>query len=316
MPMNHGNVFLKKVVEEFKLTVAHASSDYDRVQIMVEEVSRPGLPFAGYFNHFERLRLQVIGLVESEYLATLTHERKLEIFDQLFAFKIPAMIFARNIEPTPECLEMAKKHDITILRCIESTTYLVSGLITYLKNALAPRIVRHGVLVEVYGEGLLLMGESGIGKSEAAAELLKRGHRLIADDAVEIRKTGNHVLMGTSPELIRNYIEIRGIGVINVAKLFGMASVKTQSTIDLVINIVPWSDEQVFDRLGLEDQYMDLLGVKVPAITIPVKPGRNLAVILEVAAMNNRQKKMGYNAAVEFTEQINRHFDEHGGQSF
>ena len=316
MPMNNGNVFLKKVAEEFKLTVAYASSDYDRVQIMVEEVSRPGLPFAGYFKHFERLRLQVIGLVESEYLSTLTTERKLEVFDQLFSYKIPALIFARNIEPTPECLEMAKKHDISILRCVESTTYLICSLITYLKNALAPRIARHGVLVEVYGEGLLLMGESGIGKSEAAAELLKRGHRLIADDAVEIRKTGTNVLVGTSPELIRNYIEIRGIGVINVAKLFGMASIKTQTNVDLVINIVPWSGEQVFDRLGLEDQYMDILGVKVPAITIPVKPGRNLAVILEVAAMNNRQKKMGYNAAVEFTEQINRHFDEHGGQSF
>ncbi len=216
----------------------------------------------------------------------------------------------------PECMEMAKKYDITILRCLESTSYVVSSLITYLKNALAPRIARHGVLVEVYGEGLLLMGESGIGKSEAAAELLKRGHRLIADDAVEIRKIADNSLIGTAPELIRNYIEIRGIGVINVAKLFGMASIKNETAINLVINIVPWSPEQIYDRLGLEDQYMDLLGVKVPAITIPIKPGRNLAIILEIAAMNNRQKKMGYNAAAEFTEQINRHFDQNVGQSF
>ena len=211
---------------------------------------------------------------------------------------------------------MAEKYDITILRCCEATTYIVSSLITYLKSALAPRITRHGVLVEIYGEGILLMGESGIGKSEAAAELLKRGHRLIADDAVEIRKLTGNTLMGSSPELIRNYIEIRGIGVINVAKLFGMASIKAETAINMVVNIVPWSNEQVYDRLGLEEQYIDLLGVKIPAITIPIKPGRNLAIILEIAAMNNRQKMMGYNAAAEFTEQINRHFDNHGGQSF
>lgn len=314
--MNASYVLLKQVVEEFKLTVTHASSDFDNVKIMVEEVTRPGLPLSGYFTHFERLRLQVIGLVEGDYLKTLSHERKLEVFHQLFGYKIPALIFARNIEPPEECLEAAREKDITILRCMEATSYIVAGLISYLKNALAPKISRHGVLVEVYGEGLLLMGESGIGKSEAAAELLKRGHRLIADDAVEIRKIANNTLMGKSPELIRNYIEIRGIGVINVAKLFGMAAIKEESSIDLVINIVPWSSEQIYDRLGLEEQYMDILGVKIPAITIPVKPGRNLAIILEVAAMNNRQKKMGYNAAQEFSEQINRHFVEQSGQSF
>lgn len=316
MPMNSYSMPLKKVVEEFNLTIAHASSDYDQVKLMVEEVSRPGLQLAGFFHHFEPLRMQVIGNVEYAYIQTLSHEQLLEVFEKLFESKIPALIFARDIEPIPECLEMAQKYDITILRCMESTSYIVSTLITYLKNALAPRITRHGVLVEVYGEGLLLMGESGIGKSETAAELLKRGHRLIADDAVEIRKVADNTLMGTSPELIRNYIEIRGIGVINVAKLFGMASIKNETAINLVINIVPWSNEQIFDRLGLEEQYVDLLGVKIPAITIPVKPGRNLAIILEIAAMNNRQKKMGYNAAAEFTEQLNRHFDEHNGHSF
>ena len=314
--MNTYSVRMKQVVEQFNLTVLHASTDYETVEIMVEEVSRPGLQLAGFFNHFEPLRLQVIGNVESAYISELSHERLLEVFSEMFSKKIPALIFARNIEPTPECLEMAKKYDVTVLRCLESTSYIVSSLITYLKSALAPRITRHGVLVEVYGEGLLLMGESGIGKSEAAAELLKRGHRLISDDAVEIRKIAGNTLMGTSPELIRNYIEIRGIGVINVAKLFGMASIKNETAINLVINIVPWSPEQIYDRLGLEDQYMDLLGVKVPAITIPIKPGRNLAIILEIAAMNNRQKKMGYNAAAEFTEQINRHFDQNVGQSF
>ena len=316
MPMNSYSVQLSQVTQEFNLTVIHASTDFDKVRIMVEEVSRPGLPMTGFFEHFEPLRLQVIGNVESDYINTLSRERRLEMYDKLFSYKIPALIFARNIEPGEECMAMAKKHDVTLLTCVESTTYLVSSLITYLKNALAPRMSRHGVLVEVYGEGLLLMGESGIGKSEAAAELLKRGHRLIADDAVEIRKVADNNLLGRSPELIRNYIEIRGIGVINVAKLFGMAAIKDETAINLVVNIVPWSNEQIFDRLGLEDQYIDMLGVKVPAITIPVKPGRNLAIILEIAAMNNRQKKMGYNAAVEFTEQINRHFDEHNGRHF
>lgn len=316
MPINTYNAQLKKVVEAFNLTVAYAATDYDRVQIMAEEVTRPGLQLSGFFDHFEPLRLQVIGNVEYAYLSTLSHDRLLEIFDRLFAYRIPALIFTRNLEPPIECMQMAEKYDITILRCCEATTYIVSSLITYLKSALAPRITRHGVLVEVYGEGILLMGESGIGKSEAAAELLKRGHRLIADDAVEIRKIAGNTLMGTSPELIRNYIEIRGIGVINVAKLFGMASIKTETAINMVVNIVPWSNEQIYDRLGLEEQYIDLLGVKIPAITIPIKPGRNLAIILEIAAMNNRQKMMGYNAAAEFTEQINRHFDEHAGQSF
>lgn len=314
MSMNSYSVLLKKVVEEFKLTVAYASTDFDRVPIMVEEVTRPGLPLTGFFKHFERLRLQVIGHVESDYLSSLSHERKLEIFDELFSYKIPALIFARNIEPTDECLEMAKKNDVTILRCMESTTYVVSSLITYLKSALAPRISRHGVLVEVYGEGILLTGDSGIGKSECAVELLKRGHRLIADDAVEIRKVSAGTLMGTAPALIRNYVELRGIGIINVAKLFGMGSVKLENEINLVMNIVPWNTQEAYDRLGLEEHYTEILGVKVPMNTIPITPGRNLAVILEVAAMNNRQKKMGYNAALEFTEQINRHFDENIGK--
>ncbi|MBE6928372.1 MAG: HPr(Ser) kinase/phosphatase [Ruminococcaceae bacterium] len=310
------SVKLDVVAKAFNLNVVSASSDFDEVKIMVEEVSRPGLPMTGFFDHFEPMRLQVIGNVESDYINTLSKERRLEMYDKLFAYKIPALIFARNIEPGEECLAMAEKHDVSILTCVESTTYLVTSMITYLKNALAPQISRHGVLVEVYGEGILLMGESGIGKSEAAAELLKRGHRLISDDAVEIRRIADNTLIGKAPELIRDYIEIRGIGVINVAKLFGMAAVKESTAINMVVNIVPWSDAEIYDRLGLEEQYMDLLGVKIPAITIPVKPGRNLAIILEIAAMNNRQKRFGYNSAQEFTEQINRHFDEHNGQHF
>ena len=250
------------------------------------------------------------------YMRKISREQRSIIFYRLFSFKIPALIIARDMDPDETCMEMARKHDITILRCQEATSYMVSSLISFLKNALAPRITRHGVLVDVYGEGLLLMGESGIGKSEAAVELIKRGHRLIADDAVEIKKISSTSLMGTAPDLIRNYIELRGIGVINVAKLFGMGAIKGENVIDLLINIVPWSNHAIYDRLGLEEQYIDILGVKVPQITIPVTPGRNLAVILEAAAMNNRQKKMGYNAAVEFTEQINKHFDESMGQQF
>jgi HPr kinase/phosphorylase len=219
---------------------------------------------------------------------------------------------ARNLPVDVLCLEMAKKHNVTVLRCNEATSTMVSAIIAYLKAALAPRITRHGVLVEVFGVGLLLMGESGLGKSEAAVELLKRGHRLVADDAVEIRKVTTGSLVGTAPKLIRNYVELRGIGIINVAKMFGMSAVKDENPIDLVVNIVPWDNNEAYDRLGLNDQYMEILDVQVPMNTIPITPGRNLAVILEVAAMNNRQRRMGYNPAKEFTEQMNQHFAQGG----
>ena len=230
------------------------------------------------------------------------------IFDRLFSYKFPAILIARNLQPDDECLEMAKKHNVTLLRTKEATSTVVSAIISYLKAALAPRITRHGVLMEVYGEGLLLTGESGMGKSEAAVELLKRGHRLIADDAVEIRKVSESSLVGTAPALVRNYVELRGIGVVNVANLFGMGAVKAENEIDLVVDIVPWNNQHVYDRLGLEEKYMEILGVNIPVNTIPITPGRNLAVILEVAAMNNRQRKMGYNPALEFTQQMDRQF--------
>lgn len=314
--INSYSVALKQLVKEFNLRPLYTASDFDVINITVDDICRPGLQLAGYFDHFEPMRLQVFGTVETTYLNKLSSDERRVIFDRYFSYKIPALIIARDLEPLPECLEMAAKYDITILQCSETTSYIVSSLISALKVYLAPRITRHGVLVEVYGEGLLLVGESGIGKSEAAVELLKRGHRLIADDAVEIKKVSAKKCFGTAPELIRHYIELRGIGVINAAKLFGMAAVKDSADIDLIINIVPWHDGEVYDRLGLENQYTDILGVKVPSITIPITPGRNLAVILEVAAMNNRQKKMGYNAAAEFTEQINKHFDTSFGQSF
>ena len=303
------SVPLTTLVEEFHLDIAYASTDYESIRLTVEDVARPGLQLAGYFDHYEPMRLQVLGNVEMSYAEKLAPKDRAAIFDRLFSYKFPALLIARNIPPLPECLEMAKKHNITVLRSSEPTSTIVSAIITYLKSALAPRITRHGVLVEVYGEGILLTGDSGIGKSEAAVELLKRGHRLIADDAVELKRISPGSLVGTAPKLIRNYIELRGIGIINVAKLFGIGAVKEDNIIDLVVNIVPWNTQEVYDRLGLEDQFTEILGIKIPMYTIPITPGRNLAVILEVAAMNNRQKRMGYNAAQEFTDQINNHFD-------
>ncbi len=304
------SVLLSTIVEEFGLEIAFAATDYERIRLTVVDVARPGLQLAGYYDHFEPMRLQVMGNVETSYLKKLTPAERAMTFDRLFSYKSPALLIARNIKPDEQCMEMAKKHNVTLLRSREATSTIVSDIIAYLKSALAPSITRHGVLMEVYGEGLLLLGESGIGKSEAAVELLKRGHRLIADDAVEIRKISESALVGTAPELIRNYVELRGIGIVNVAKLFGMGAVKAENVIDLVVNIVPWDQQKVYDRLGLEDQHMEILGVQVPMNTIPITPGRNLAVIFEVAAMNNRQKRMGYNAAEEFTEQLNKFFQQ------
>ncbi len=307
---DHYSVPLTELIREFNLKVEYAATDLDRIHLTVADLSRPGLQLAGYFDHFEPVRLQVMGNVEISYLAKLTPAERYIAFDRLFSYKIPALVIARDTQPDPQCLAMAQKHNITVLRSKEATSAIISMVISYISSALAPRITRHGVLIEVYGEGILLIGDSGIGKSEAAVELLKRGHRLIADDAVEIRRISGNALMGTAPALIRNYIELRGIGIVNVAKLFGMGAVKAENMINMVVNIVPWKTQEVYDRLGLEDQYMDILGVKVPMYTIPITPGRNLAVILEVAAMNNRQRQMGYNSAKEFTEQMNQHFEQ------
>ena len=307
------SVPLKTLVEEFDLELAYQATDYEQVCLTVEDVARPGLQLAGYYDHFEPMRLVVLGNMESSYVQKLDESERAVAFDRLFSYKFPAMLIARNIEPDPQCLEMAKKHNVTVMRTAEATSTIVSTIIAYLKSALAPSIALHGVLMEVYGEGILIMGESGLGKSETAVELLKRGHRLIADDAVEIRKIAGNILMGTAPKLIRNYVELRGIGILNVAKLFGMGAVKTENEINLVANIVPWQQQKAYDRLGIEENYTEILGVKVPTNTIPITPGRNLAVILEVAAMNNRQRKLGYNSALEFTQQMDESMAEKTG---
>lgn len=303
------SVKLSQIVEEMKLEVLRASSDYEEICIRTEDVNRCGIQLTGFYEHFDGRRIQIIGLVETSYLSGLTSEQRRESFEKLFSHKMPALCISRNLECFPECMEMAEKYDVTILRAPVTTTILLGEMISRLRVWLAPRITRHGVLVEVYGEGVLLLGESGVGKSETAIELVKRGHRLIADDAVEIKKLGETRIVGSAPELIRHYIELRGIGVIDVRRLFGMSAVKLSQDIDLLVNLEIWQEEVLYDRLGLEELYTSILGVKVPSITVPVKPGRNLAVIVEVAAMNNRHKKMGYNAAAEFARQINEHFD-------
>ncbi len=302
------SVKLKSLVEEFKLEVLRGGAQYEDIPIVLEDVNRPGLPLTGFFEHFDPQRIELLGLVEYTYLHGLSPQERRAAFDKLFSYDIPALIITRSLEPYPECIEMAEKYDRTILRTSETTSAFMSALIGFLNHSLAPRITRHGVLLEIYGEGVLLLGESGIGKSETAIELVKRGHRLIADDAVEIKRAGNR-LQGTAPVLIRHYIELRGIGVVDVRQLFGMGAVKEQQEIDLIINLEQWRNDKVYDRLGAESFYTEVLDVKIPTLTVPVQPGRNLAVIIEVAAMNNRQKKMGYNAALEFTQQINEHFD-------
>ena len=300
---------LTDLVRKFNMIPLYRSTDYESVQITVSDISRPGLQLAGFFDHFEPMRMYVLGTVEYTYLQKMDSDTRTKIFDRFFSYKIPGVIFARGYEPMPECLQSAEKHDVTVLQSREVTSYLISSLITYLQTDLAPRMTQHGVLVEVYGEGILITGESGIGKSEAAVELVKRGHRLIADDAVEIKRISPTTLIGSAPEVLKHYIEIRGIGVINVAKLFGIGAVKDSTLIDLVVHIEPWKEGVAYDRLGLEDAHINLLDVELPHITVPVQPGRNLAVIFEVAAMNNRQKKLGTNAALEFTDQLKHTFE-------
>ena len=307
--MSNYSVKLSVIEKEFSLEVVNRSSNYDEIVITTPDINRPAIQLAGFYEYFGEKRMQVMGIVETEYLKSLTHEQRLKSFDKFFSFNIPALIVCHGMRPLEECVEMARKHDKPVLATQRDTSDLIAGLVLSLKSHLAPRITRHGVLVEVYGEGILLLGESGVGKSETAIELVKRGHRLIADDAVEILKISDRDLIGRAPEMIRHFIELRGIGVVDVRRLYGMGSVKTAERIDLVINLEPWQDEMVYDRLGIENQYVTIMGVDVPSLTVPVKPGRNLAVIVEVAAMNNRHKKMGHNTTEEFSARVDEFLD-------
>ena len=302
------SVKLKDVVEHFQMEVIHKGDDYDTQILTITDVNRPGLQFVGFFDYFDPARLQIIGKSETMFLKGYSSERRRRCFCDLFSYEIPALVISRNLDVFPECLEMAQQAGRTLLRTKHTSVEFTSMTIDYLNRELAPMITRHGVLLDVYGEGVLIMGDSGIGKSETAIELIKRGHRLVADDAMEIRRIGG-TLIGTAPELIRNYLELRGIGVIDIKKLFGMSGVQSQTQIDLVMKFELWKDGYFYDRLGLDQDYTQIMDVSVPCVTVPVSAGRNLAGLVEIAVMNNRNKKYGYNSAQEFVNQVDSHVD-------
>lgn len=297
-------VSLGKIIDEFHLETIYMPKDPAEILIDENDVTRPGLQLMGFYEYFNPERMQIIGKMEFAYLSTIDEETRTQRLDALMSRHIPALIIARELPYFSEMLDLAKKYEVPLLRSKESTSNFISGLIAFLNLNLAPRITRHGVLIEIYGEGVFITGESGVGKSETAIELVKRGHRLVADDAVEIRKVSNISLVGSSPDNIRHFLELRGIGIINARRLFGIGAVKNTEKIELIVEMEQWNPEKIYDRMGVDTQFATILGVKIPMLTIPVKPGRNLAVILEVAAMNNRQKKMGYNAAAELLDQL------------
>ncbi|TYQ16404.1 UNVERIFIED_CONTAM: Hpr(Ser) kinase/phosphatase [Acetivibrio alkalicellulosi] len=298
------SVTLKEVMEEFQLENVTNCNSLDEILVSSSDINRPGLQLVGYLKYFGTDRIQIIGKVETTYLEALSPEERYLRLDEFFKSGFPCMVVARGLDIFQEMIDVSNKYGIPILRTKDITSRFLSGLISYLNVQLAPRITKHGVFVEVYGEGILILGESGVGKSETALELVKRGHRLVADDVVEIRKVSDKTLVGTAPDIIRHFIEIRGIGILDVKNLYGVGSVKVTENINLVIQLEFWDEKKNYDRLGLVDEYTDILGINVPGLTIPVRPGRNLAIIAEVAAMNNRQKKMGYNAARVLNERV------------
>ena len=295
---------LKSLIDEFQLEALYLPCEPEKIEVSSTEVDRPGLALSGFFEVFDPSRIQVLGRAEYQFLLELFPDEREERLDAFFGMKPIAVIQSSKLDIFDEQLQLAKKHGVPLLRSSTRTSEFMASLIATLNTSLAPRVTIHGGLVEVYGEGMLILGDSGIGKSETAIELVKRGHRLIADDAVEIKRVSAKTLVGSAPELIRYYIELRGIGIVDVRRLFGMGAVKATERIDLVINLEHWDPEKMYDRFGLEEQYENILGIDIPSITIPVHPGRNLAVVLEIAAMNNRQKKMGYNTAEEFNKRL------------
>ncbi|MCR4598358.1 MAG: HPr(Ser) kinase/phosphatase [Acetatifactor sp.] len=299
------SVSLSRVIEKMKLENVTPEIDIRRIKVTQPDINRPALQMAGYFEHFDAARLQVIGFVEYSYMGGLADERKREVYDQLLSYEtIPGVVFCRELQPDAIFLEMANKHKIPVFVTKKSTSAFMAEIIRWLNVKLAPCISVHGVLVDVYGEGVLITGESGIGKSEAALELIKRGHRLVTDDVVELRKVSDDTLIGSAPDITKHFIELRGIGIVDVKALFGASSVKETQSIDLVIRLEDWDKDKDYDRLGLEENYTEYLGNKVVCHNIPIRPGRNLAVICESAAVNHRQKKMGYNAAQELYARV------------
>ncbi len=297
---------LSRIVEDFRLEIVVKPDNFEEIQISSPEVNRPGLALAGFYEVFETERIQLIGYAETQYLHSLEPSTKRVMLQKLVDAKPVAIIYTTNIEVDAALIERAQRDGVPVLRTDLKTSQIMASLISALNNYLAPRITRHGCLVEVYGEGILLLGNSGVGKSETTIELIKRGHRLIADDAVEIKRVSDKTLVGSAPELIKHYVELRGIGIVDVRRLFGMGAVKETEKINLVVQLENWIEGKMYDRLGMDEETIDILGIDVPSITIPVRPGRNLAIILEVAAMNNRQKRMGYNTAEEFNNNLLR----------
>ena len=295
---------LSNLIDEFSLTSVSLPDLPENILISNSHVNRLGLPLVGFYDHFEKTRIQLIGNAEHLYLSKMSEEERYACVEALMQHEPAAVIFTSDLEVPDYVKELAEKCKVPVLKSKTSTSEFLAALIASLNVSLAPRITRHGVLVDVYGEGVLLLGNSGIGKSEAAIELVKRGHRLVADDAVEIKRVSSKTLVGEAPEIIRHYVELRGIGIVDVRRLFGMGSVGMTAKIDLVINLEHWEQGKMYDRLGLENETMDILGITIPSITIPVCPGRNLAIIIEIAAMNHRQKKMGYNTAEEFNKRL------------
>ena len=295
---------LSDVIRDHALEVLYLPDAAENIKVTSKQINRPGLPLAGFFDHFEKVRLEIIGKAEYLYIKSLSKEDRALCLDRFFGASPAGVIVTSSMEVDEEMIEPARRHGIPLLRTDQKTSGFMATLIAYLNVALAPRITRHGVLVNVYGEGILILGDSGIGKSETAIELLKRGHRLIADDAVEIKRVSSRTLVGEAPEIIRHYVELRGIGIVDVRRLFGMGAVENTARIELVVNLEHWEQGKMYDRLGLDNETTEILGVEVPCITVPVCPGRNVAVVLEIAAMNHRQKKMGYNTAEEFNRRL------------
>ena len=301
--MGHG-VKLSELAEKMELKNLTPTVELKGKEVSIPEVNRPALQLSGFFDHFDSDRVQIIGYVEYTYLQTLDYERKIKIYDELVSYKVPCIVYSRNLEPDKELIEKAAKQDIPIFQTEKQTSGFMAELIRWMNVKLAPCISIHGVLVDVYGVGVLIMGESGIGKSEAALELIKRGHRLVTDDVVEIRRVSDETLVGSAPDITRHFIELRGIGIVDVKSMFGVQSVRETQNIDLVITLEDWSREKEYDRLGLEESYTEFLGNKVVCHNIPIRPGRSLAIICECAAVNHRQKKMGYNAAQELYKRV------------
>lgn len=298
------SVALSKLADKMQLENLLPDMEISKKKIITNEVNRPALQLTGYFDHFDAERVQVIGYVEYTYLEHLSREEKIPVYEKMLSYQIPCLIYTTMTKPDPDMVELARKYDVPIFITKKATSAFMAEVIRWLNVELAPCISIHGVLVDVYGEGILIMGESGIGKSEAALELIKRGHRLITDDVVEIRKVSDDTLVGTAPDITRHFIELRGIGIIDVKNLFGVQSVKETGNIDLVIKLEEWDRDKEYDRLGLEEEYTEFLGNKVVCHSLPIRPGRNLAVIVESAAVNHRQKKMGYNAARELYNRV------------